>query len=78
MKRLLKRCPECKCRRKFGEPPGDQGGEVHPRRPTWKKIDGRYVCGWCVMRAAGEETFTVFLDSGEELQRDVKTGRIAK
>jgi len=45
---LRRRCPCCKKLRKFREPPGDQGGEDHPRRPAWHKdIDGQWVCGWC-------------------------------
>jgi hypothetical protein len=51
---LRKRCPICKRVRKFAEPPGDQGGEPHPRRPNWWKVPGGYlVCGWCVLTAAG-------------------------
>ena len=51
---LRKRCPICKRVRKFREPPGDQGGEYHLRRPDWWKIPGGYlVCGWCVLTAAG-------------------------
>lgn len=47
---LRRRCPRCKKLRKFCEPPGDVGGELHPRRPRWKTVDNVWVCGWCVDR----------------------------
>lgn len=62
---LRRRCPVCKKLRKFCEPPGDVGGEDHPRRKPWKVLvlwgNGFvptppaverhiYVCGWCVAR----------------------------
>lgn len=47
---LRKRCPICRKLRKFREPHGNQGGEVHPRRKSWRKLDGRWVCGLCVNR----------------------------
>lgn len=49
---LRKRCPKCKKLRKLCEPPGDVGGELHPRRPDWEKIDGVWTCGWCVKGAS--------------------------
>jgi hypothetical protein len=45
---LRKRCPKCRKLRKFHEPHGNQGGEPKPSRPEWVKIDGRWVCGFCV------------------------------
>ena len=45
---LRKRCPRCRKLRKFCEPDGSQGGELKPRRPKWDKIDGRWVCGFCL------------------------------
>lgn len=51
---LRKRCPRCKILRKFCEPPGDQGGEDHPRRPKWQWLPEGWVCGWCVIRANGQ------------------------
>ena len=38
--KLVRKCPVCKRLRKFKEPPGDQGGVVHDRRPVW---------GWAVI-----------------------------
>jgi len=45
---LRKRCPCCKKERKFCEPDASHGGEYHPRRPEWGKVNGRWVCGWCL------------------------------
>ena len=51
---LRKRCPHCTQLRKFCEPPGDVGGEYHPRRPGWFLVSpGNYICGWCVLTALG-------------------------
>ena len=50
---LRRRCAACKKVRKFSEPPGDQGGEPHPRRPPWAMWNGRYICGWCAARRLG-------------------------
>lgn len=50
---LRKRCPLCGKLRKHREPPGDQGGEVHPRRPPWVWTPWGSACGWCFARARG-------------------------
>ena len=47
---LRKRCPECKKLRKFCEPDMSTTGENHPRRPPWGKVEGRWVCGFCLDR----------------------------
>ena len=78
---LRKRCPECGKVRKFSEPDGSQGGEDHPRRMDWlKDPTGRWVCGWCVLRAEGQASFTATggmrSDFRVRIVRDVRTGRI--
>lgn len=50
---LRKRCPVCKKLRGFSEPPGDQGGEDHPSRKPWQKINNVWVCGWCAGTPTG-------------------------
>lgn len=51
---LRRRCPACGKLRKFYEPPGDQGGEAHPRRPPWINTPFGPACGWCWARAVQE------------------------
>lgn len=50
---LRKRCPCCGKVRKRREPPGDQGGERHPRRPPWILTPFGLGCGWCFIKYAG-------------------------
>jgi len=44
---LRKRCPLCKKRRRFYEPPGDQGGNNRLPRAGWKKVNGQWICPYC-------------------------------
>lgn len=52
---LRQRCPRCRKLRKRNEPPGDQGGELHQRRPAWGYMTGvGMVCGWCLAGKAND------------------------
>ncbi len=44
---LRKRCPVCGKRRRFYEPPGDQGGSRESRK-GWQKVNNVWTCGFCV------------------------------
>lgn len=47
---LVRRCPCCKKSRKFREPDGNSGGELHPRRPPWIVTPFGLACGFCYIR----------------------------
>lgn len=47
---LVRRCPCCKKKRKFREPDGNHGGEIHPRRPPWILTPFGLACGFCYIR----------------------------
>ena len=44
---LQKELDETKKRRRFYEPPGDQGGNRRPRVGWTKREDGRWICPLC-------------------------------
>lgn len=72
------RCARCKVLRKHDEMDTGQGGEEHASpSPNYEKGEG-LVCGWCILRAQGVETFTGTRDNGKKVTRDVKTGRVIK
>lgn len=48
---LRHRCPVCKHKRRFHEPPGDQGGTRKPKA-NWEKIDNVWICIYCINRLA--------------------------
>lgn len=52
---LRRRCPVCKKLRGFREPDGSQGGEPHPQRKPWAKVNGVWICGWCAGTPLGAD-----------------------
>lgn len=74
---LRKRCSQCSKLRKFCEPPFSQGGEKHPRRPNWVKVNDNWICGWCNLRNNQITEFFV-QDNETTLSRNSLTGKIIK
>ena len=71
------RCARCRTLRKEDTIDGNHGHEDHAS-PSSRTVKGEgLVCGWCVLREKGIETFTERRDY-EVVTRDVKSGRVLK
>jgi len=45
-----KRCPQCRKKRRFVEGGGDH--EQNEREKAWSKIDGVWICSYCIAKSA--------------------------